>query len=566
LIFQQFAWHAECFGLPAVRGLLSTLLLLGGCLGQAPDSPPVPGGAPSDTPSPQLAAFEARVSAGAPMMRNLSNREYVAALSDLVGEPLSLDLVKDWTATTQYSGFDAVPWNQLDTKAVRDRADTLEAILDRAAHSTKVMTCTATAATDLDYPVCASHILEPLAARAFRRPLSAEEVTALQQSYHAAVQAAQALSADPPTLLTEGVRVALGTIFLAPQFITKVEPPPADDFHGERALTSFEVASRLSFLLAGSLPDDPLWAVALDGTLADPQVVAAQAARLIDAGRAGFVQRFMGQWLDFRQLDASADGTLEQAMWNESWRTLDDLVASDRPVTDILRPGFTYLNDLLAKHYGINGTFDAQFQRVSTDERGGVLAQGAWLTLSATPLGTKPIHRGRVVQDRLLCKIVPPPDSTLFKEIQSVIASIPATATVKERLETHRTHGAACQGCHQYMDPIGLGLEGFDQEGRTRTQYDSGAPIETDGDLLGKPFANFAQLNQMLAELPEFERCTAEKLAVFGLGRVLDGADLPADAALLDYLSFREGGQAPSVREMLLRLVRSSAFLRVVHP
>jgi hypothetical protein len=230
-----------------------------------------------------------------------------------------------------------------------------------------------------------------------------------------------------------------------------------------------------------------------------------------------------------------------------------------------VKPGFTYVNQDLAAHYGLTGQFSTEFSRVATDERGGILQQGSWLTLSATPLKTSPMHRGRLVQDRLLCKVIPPPDSALFEQIQAVTASIPATATVKQRVEMHRSAGAACQGCHEYMDPIGIGLEGFDMVGKVRTTYaDTGMKVETDSTILGTPFATFGELNQVLSGLPEYGRCAAEKLSVFSLRRILDGTS-PADGALLEYLSFPDGDRPPSIRTMVLRLVTSKAFRTVNH-
>jgi hypothetical protein len=170
-----------------------------------------------------------------------------------------------------------------------------------------------------------------------------------------------------------------------------------------------------------------------------------------------------------------------------------------------------------------------------------------------------------MVQDRLLCKIIPPPDSALFEQIQMVSASIPATATVKERVEVHRKAGAPCAGCHEYMDPIGIGLEGFDQFGKVRTVYeDSKKPVETDSNILGKPFTTFNELNGMISQLPEYARCAAEKVSVYALKRVVD-ATVASDTDLLNYLTYPLRGKAPSLRDIVLRLLKSNAFLKVKH-
>ena len=514
---------------------------------------------PNAETDPELIDVASKVQASAPMVRNLSNREYLNAISDLIGERLPAELQQAWTETTQFGGFDAVPWANFDTKAIRDRAETLDAILDRAVDSPKVMTCSAATEADLAYPSCAKRIVEPIAARAFGRPLADAEVQALTKAYDAAVTLAKTELTAPAEIFHDGLRGALGSVFLAPQFLTRSEVPPSPDFTGERDLTPYELANRVSFMFLGSLPDDALWARAQDGSLADPAVLIAEVERLIDARTDVFVQGFMGQWFDFRAYDSTEPASLERAMWNESWRVFADVVKQDLPLKSLVAPGYTYVNDQLAEHYGLSGTFSAEFQKVPTEARGGALQQASWLSLSATPQKTSPMHRGRLVQDRLLCKVIPPPDSALFEEIQAVAAGIPADATVKERLMAHREAAPACKACHQYMDPIGLGLEGFDQFGKLRTVYDDGKPVEAASDILGKPFATVEELNATLTGLPEYTRCVSEKLSVFSL------RTSAPERPLLDYLTHPRAGKVPGLREMILRVVKSNAFRRVNH-
>jgi hypothetical protein len=559
-------------GLWTFTATLLLVALSGGCIGTIGDAGDDGAGGPSgsspNAPPGQvgpddLAALAAKVKPGAPMMRILSNREYLNAVSDLIGERLPLDLQKAWTPTTQYSGFDAVPWTNFDAKAIRDRVGTLEAILDRAVASQKIMTCTVSSPEGVPYTACAKKILEPLATRAFARPLTAAETASLTKSYEGAVALATPILTDQSAIFKDGVRAAIGTIFLAPQFISRVESPPSPDFVGERDLTAYEVASRISFLFLGSIPDDALWAKAEDGTLlSDPAALSQQIDRFLSAKVDTFVQTFMGQWFDFRAYETAAEGSIQRAMWNETWRTLADVVKSDLPSTAIVSPGFTYLNQQMAAHYGFVDPLSPEFQKIPTRDRGGILQQASWLTSSATPLKTSPIHRGRLVQDRLLCKVIPPPDPSLLAQIQASIASIPATATVKERLEAHRKAGPVCFGCHQYMDPIGLGLEGFDQYGKVRTVYaDTGKPVETDSNFLGKPFSTVNELNDALGAQPDYARCVSEKVALYSLRRVLD----PADEDLLKYLSHPKDKAAPSVRETLVRLVTSNAFRKAFY-
>jgi hypothetical protein len=504
-------------------------------------------------------ALASKVPAGPPMSRNLSNREYLATMSAIIGAPIPKEIAAGWTATTQFSGFDAVPWTNLDAKAIRDRADAAEKILDLALASPKVVTCSETT------PECGKSIIDAFATRAYGRPLAQEEKDGLFARYDEGVALGKTMSTDPKAVHLDGLRSAIGSVLLAPQVLMRMETPPAPDFTGERELDAFELASRLAFMFTGSIPDDELWSKALDGSLKDEGALVAQATRLLDTRTDAFVQQFMGQWFDFRAFDAAEPASIEAAMYEESWRTLTDVVKEGLPMTALVEPGFTYVNADLAKHYSLVGTFPAELTRQPTRERGGVLQQGSWLTLSSSPLKTSAIHRGRLVQDRLLCKVVAPPDSSLFEKIQMVSAGIPANASVKERLEQHRNAGEACMGCHQYMDPIGLGLEGFDQRGRLRRAYaDSGKEVEVASNLLGKPFTTFGELNSMLAALPDYQRCASEKLSIYGLRRVVD-AKTPEDAALLDYLGHPEGGKPPSIKDMVLRLVKSKAFRSVNH-
>ncbi len=496
-------------------------------------------------------------------LRAMSNREYLASVSDLIGVELPLSLIQPWTPTPQYSGFDAIGWANFDTKLVRDRLTTIEPILAAALTSTKVMTCIAASPSQLEYSVCAQSIVTRLAERAFRRPLAAAELALLKKAYDDGVALARGNFSTDNELLGEGVRAALSTVFLAPQFMVKAELAPAPGFVGDRDLTPYELASRLSFFLTNSVPDDELWAAAKDGSLSSPDVLARHAERLLTAHPDRFVENFVGQWFGFREL-ATATDPLEQAMFQESRLTLREILASDLPANTIVNPRFTYLNQRLATHYGVPGAFTTAFQRVASAERGGILAQASVLKLTSNSTAeTSPIRRGRWVQERLLCKAIPLPPPELAALISASSMSIPATATVKERLQMHHNAGPACNGCHQYMDPIGLGLEGFDPLGKKRTVYPDGRRVETDSVMFGSPFAGFEGLNELLAGMPDVQRCAGEKLAVHALGRVIGNTG--ADRDLVSSLTTSESGDPMSFRQIVVRLVRSTAFRKISH-
>lgn len=552
---------------------LTTAVVAGACGQPIYDDSGPRGTGSKDGPQSEVDQIGQSLTPGPAMVRNLSNREFLNIVSDLIGERLPLELQKQWTPTTQISGFDAVSWSGIDTKAIREREETLQVILEKIVASPKVMTCQADTAEKVAYDACAKSIVEAFVTRAWARPLSPAESASLAKTYGDAVEAAKPVFADAPTQMKEGVRIALGSALLSPQFLTRSEAPPSADFDGVRDLNAFELASRLSFTFTGSVPDDELWAKALDGSLTDEKVLLEQTNRLLEGRLEDFVKNFVGQWLDFRAYDDMADDAIETAMWNETWRTMAEVVQKDMPITSIVSPGFTYLNKALATHYGLptDGLTDDTFTRVVTGDRGGILQQGSWLSISASPLKTSPMHRGRMVQDRLLCRVVPPPDSELFAQIQSVSESIPPDATVKQRVDAHRNAGEACFGCHQYMDPIGLGLEVYDQFGKFRTTYaDTGYPVEPKSDILGRPFATIPELNTILAGLPDYATCAAEKVSIYALRRAVDvtkptSPEAKRDQPMLDYLTMPEGGKAPTVKQLVTRLVKSVAFRKVNH-
>jgi hypothetical protein len=509
-----------------------------------------------------------RVKPGPASLRALSNREYVYSASALFGLPLPLSLTTDWSPNPQFSGFDSIQWSNFDAKLVRDRLGAVETIVEVAVKSPSVMTCAAATDADVAYAACAQTLLQTIATRAFRRPLEGDEVAGLKAVYDEAVALARSAPITAPhELVTEGLRAGLASILLAPQFMVRGELPPSPAFEGERSLDAYELASKLSFFFTSALPDDALWADAESGALLGPSVVAHHAERLLGAHPERFVEAFMGQWLGVRDLSDAPPGSLEHAMWMETKLTLMDLLKSNVPVSRVLKPGFTYVNSTLAGHYELEGTFQPDsFTRVSTQSRGGALMLASVLTTTSTPVKTSPIRRGRYVQGRILCKTLPTPGPELFEQIKAVANSIPATATVKERMTQHRTASEICQTCHQYMDPIGLGLEGFDPRGRLRTVYDGDPtkPVETDSTLLGKPFQTFQELNELLLMLPDVHRCVAEKVAIYALGRVLD-TQQEADKDLVNYLSGTGEGPEPSFRTLIRRMVTSNAFLKVNH-
>ena len=381
-------------------------------------------------------------------------------------------------------------------------------------------------------PDCARRIIEPLAHRGYRRPVTKGELDELLSL----VRMAQ----DRGDSFEGGIRVALEAILVNPNFLFRIErdPPGSGSIH---RLSDVELASRLSYFLWSSMPDDELLGLAAQDRLHVPEVLHAQMRRLLDDPRSrALVDNFGGQWLQFRNLDVlkpdpqkfpEFDAALREDMRTETELFFAAIVREDRSILDFLDGRFTFLNARLAKHYGLDGGVPfgsgREFRRVELDglQRSGVLTQASVLTVSSYPTRTSPVIRGKWVLENLLDTPPPPPppDVPPLNE-----AAIGATVSLREQLEKHRSN-AVCAGCHARMDPIGFGLENYDAIGRYRTT-DGKFPIDSSGTLpSGKSFAGAAELKTILRDDPRnFTRALSAKLLTYALGRGLENYDRAA--------------------------------------
>jgi Protein of unknown function (DUF1592)/Protein of unknown function (DUF1588)/Protein of unknown function (DUF1585) len=299
-----------------------------------------------------------------------------------------------------------------------------------------------------------------------------------------------------------------------------------------------ELASRLSFFLWSSIPDEQLLASAVDGTLRRPEVLDRQVRRMLaDPRAAALVTNFAGQWLYLRNLDAVSpdprtfpefDDNLRQAFRRETELLFESIVKEDRNVLDLLRAPYTFVNERLARHYGIPNVYGSRFRRVALDEdsdRGGLLRHGSILTVTSYATRTSPVVRGKWILDNLLGVPPPPPlpDVPALKD-----NTVDGNLSVRQRLAEHRSN-ARCAACHNLMDPVGLSLEKFDAVGRRRTA-ESGIPIDASGGLPdGSKFADVNGLESALLRRPElFVGAFAEKLLTYASGRGMEYYDAPA--------------------------------------
>ena len=328
-------------------------------------------------------------------------------------------------------------------------------------------------------------------------------------------------------------------ILVNPRFLLRIERDPADAAAGTvYRITPVELASRLSFFLWSSIPDDELLELAASGELSRPEVLRGQVRRMLaDPRRRSLVDNFADQWLYLRNLDAFTpefrlfpdfDDNLRQALRRETEHFFEGIVREDRSVLELIQADYTYLNERLARHYDLPHVFGSQFRRVSLDDgsqRGGLLRQASILTVTSYATRTSPVIRGHWVLKNLLASPPPPqpPNVPALKD-NTVSASLP----LRERLAEHRAN-ETCASCHRLMDPVGFALENFDAVGHWRW-LEAGQPIDAAGGLPdGRQFVGPADLERALLARPElFVQALAEKLLVFALGRGVEYYDGPA--------------------------------------
>lgn len=381
-----------------------------------------------------------------------------------------------------------------------------------------------------DEEACAQRILSRLLRRAYRRPVTAEDLQTPMRLFREARAGGS---------FEGGIEAALSAVLVSPNFLFHVERDPAGAAPGTAyRISDVELASRLSFFLWSSIPDDPLLDLAERKQLSQPKVLEAQVRRMLaDARASSLVTHFAAQWLHLRNLDSVTpdlrafpdfDDNLRQAFRQETELFFESILREDRSVLDLLSADYTYLNERLAKHYGIPHVYGSHFRRVSTSgehRRGGLLRQGSILTVTSYATRTSPVLRGKWVLENLLAMPPPPPPANVPALKDNTVA---VDLTVRERLAAHRAN-PACASCHSVIDPIGFSLEGFDAIGRWR-EVEEGRPVDATGGLLdGSPFEGVAGLEEALRKRPElFVRALTENLLMYGLGRVVDERDAPA--------------------------------------
>ncbi len=387
-----------------------------------------------------------------------------------------------------------------------------------------------------DEEACAARILGTLARRAFHRPVTDDDLQVLLAFYREGREAGD---------FRAGVRRALESILVDPEFLFRIEVDPPGAAPGTAyRLSGVELAARLSFFLWASIPDDELLEAAAAGRLRDPDVLEAQVRRMLADERAGtLVTSFAAQWLHLRRMrtvapDVNAfpafDENLRDALIRETELFVASQLRDDRSVVELLTADYTFVDERLARHYGIPGVYGSRFRRVKWDDerRRGLLGQGSILTVTSLATRTSPVVRGKWILENVLGTPPPPPPPDVPELPEREESGEPAS--LRARLEAHRAN-PVCSGCHSRMDPLGFALENFDAVGRWRDTDAGGAPIDTAGVLPdGAAFDGLPALRDVLhGRRAEFVATVTEKLLTYALGRGVEPHDRPAIRAIV---------------------------------
>ncbi len=383
---------------------------------------------------------------------------------------------------------------------------------------------------------CARKIIANLGQRAYRRPFTDADLKPLMAFYEAGRKEGN---------FDSGISMALRAMLVSPDFLFRVEHDPAGAAPGTvHRISDLELASRLSFFLWSSIPDDELLKVAEQGKLHDPEVLSAQVDRMLaDEKSSAFSTNFTGQWLYLRNLAKVTpdpdlfpqfDQGLARSFSEETELFFDAILRENRPVTDLISADFTYLNERLAKHYQIPNVYGSQFRRVSLDsgERGGLLGQGSILTVTSYPNRTSVVQRGKWVLENILGSGPPPPPPDI--PALEAHAKDGRTLTMRQAMEQHRAN-PTCAGCHSRMDPIGFSLENYNAIGQWRAK-DGDSAIDTSGKLPdGTTFNGPSGLKTLLTTKykDQFVTTFTEKLMTYAMGRGVEYYDEPAVRAVM---------------------------------
>lgn len=426
----------------------------------------------------------------------------------------------------------------------------------------RVFSCYPTSAEDAE--PCAQSIVDRLGSQAFRRDLTPDEVAGIMGLYRQAAEEGG---------FEDGVRVAIQAMLASPHFVLRFDLQPEGVAPGDIfPLSSHSMASRLSYFLWATQPDEELLTLAEEDRLQDPDVLRAQVDRMLDDPRSEtLATRFAAQWLRLPRLDVHRPDAVRYPEWDDRLRDavrretelfFHNLIQDDASLRELLTADHTFVNERLARHYGLSGVIGSDFRRVDmTDPRRagiGILGHASILALSSHANRTSPVDRGLWVMETLMGSEPPPPPPNvpLLDETEAVDGESGRTLTVRERLEMHR-RSPTCNSCHQFIDPLGLPLENWDPVGLWRTR-DGGTPLDTRGELwTGRPVETTQDLRDVVLSMEiQFVRNFTENLMRYGLGRRVHYYDMPA----IRQIASDAGENDYRMRSFILGVVLSDQF------
>jgi len=493
---------------------------------------------------------------GSLQIHQLSIAEYNNTVRDLLGT--TLRPATSFQAN-EAAGFDTLASaGIMNSRKVADyyaAAETLSAdAFANPALRARVVTCQPASPADT---ACARQIIASFGLKAYRRPLDDQESADLLSRYEDAL--GQML--DHAGALQHVVRIMLSS----PQFLYRIELDPEPASLAAHPLSGYEVASRLSYLVWSSLPDDPLFQLASKGDLLTAEGLEAQVDRMVaDARSSALVDNFAAQWLGSRRLEGHAADTTLFPMWSDQLRAsmqqemgkyFDDFLHGDQTYDHFLTADVNYVDAGLAALYGMPPPTGQGLVKVqsTTDQRAGFLGLAGFLTFTSRLDRSSPPIRGKWVVNSLQCLDLELPTAFTPPPLGDPMPG----QTVREVLAQHRAD-PACAGCHNILDPVGLSFEHFDAIGRYRQTYDGGLPIDTRGELGGTQFDGLAGLSQVVSTSPDFIACAVQKLFTYGVGRTIDSGD--PSAPYLDQMVGRWKGAGLSLRNLLKQVVTNDTF------
>jgi hypothetical protein len=544
---------------------LSTLLSVVACTGTIGDGGDAAGG--GSTPgtvgggagNPTLCGSSAQLAA-API-RRLNRFEYDNTVRDLLSD--ASGPAREFPAEERQSGFNnngaALTVSPLLAESYLSAAERLAA----EAVEKNMAVLTPSPACDLgqDDAACVQSFIQQFGERAYRGPLAADEVSVLQDVY-----AAGKTSGGHKN----GLKLAITTMLISPRYLYRVEfGVPAATGETVVRLDSWEMASRLSYLLWGTMPDAPLMAAARAGQLLTDDQIAAQVGRMMmDSTRTRVMARnFHEQWLQLYELPGREKDTTVYPSWNaellplmaeETQRFVDYVVfEGEGTLQELFTAPYTFVNGALAKHYDPASTItSATFDKVPLDgaKRGGLLTHGSLMTLLANADQSNPVRRGKFVREQILCQHLPPPP----EDAKIDLPTLDPALTTRERFSEHREN-AACAGCHTMLDPVGLGLENFDAVGRWR-DTENGKVIDASGEVSGMADGKFngaLDLARKLSTSEEVASCVVDKWFTYGYGREPVATE---DGCSVDSLKRELASSGNKIRDLIVALTKTPAF------